>query len=85
MRVGLASGQLGCFPRRRLGNHTLEMALLRVGLGPVFLAPKRRFMVRCLQTIILAICVGDQGSDRRLLRSSQRSQVNLFVNSAALV
>lgn len=23
---------------------TLEIALLRVGLGPVFLAPKRRFM-----------------------------------------
>lgn len=24
---------------------TLEMALLRVGLGPAFLAPKRRFMM----------------------------------------
>jgi hypothetical protein len=25
---------------------TLEMALERVGFGPVFLAPKRRFMLR---------------------------------------
>lgn len=28
-------------------GQTLEMAVVRVGLGPVFLAPKRRFMLDC--------------------------------------
>lgn len=31
--------------RRGQRRRTLEMALLRVGLGPVLLAPKRRFIV----------------------------------------
>lgn len=31
--------------RERRGRRTLEMALARVGFGPVFLAPKRRFMM----------------------------------------
>lgn len=35
----------GRFKRER--GQTFEMALVRVGLGPVFLAPKRRFMLDC--------------------------------------
>jgi hypothetical protein len=35
------------------GEHTLEMALLRVGLGAVLFAPKRRFI---LASIRLRFC-----------------------------
>jgi hypothetical protein len=51
MRVGLWVGGvrerwMGVGGERGGVVLTLEMALERVGFGPVFLAPKRRFMLR---------------------------------------
>ena len=48
MRVCLGRGGVslrrGCLVEER-GGHTVLMAVSRVGLGPVCLAPKRRFMI----------------------------------------
>lgn len=45
-----ASERYGVFGR---GDCTLLMALDRVGLGPVFLAPKRRFMMNTRSIVVM--------------------------------